>query len=358
MQHIHRRSRARRHLALLAALVFAACDLPTGPPKWETEWQFPGESTRITVAELLPSSLRIAPGGQEFELSIPAVTSSHSLGEICGAACDALDGRAVPKPPFAYTFTTEFELPAEVVAAALSSGSVEVALQHEFPFDPLRPPGSSATGTITARVLNGLSVLGTVTVSGATTAFPANLVLTRSIPLAASTISGPLRVELTLSSPAGSTAQPVVIDTSDRLVVTATPVGLRLRSGDIEIVNQPVTIEPVDLELDGIDPFVVRRAQRGAMILSISNPFTVAGMLTFRFDTPSGPITKPVPIAAGESTVRIEFTGPELQRILGSGVRLSASGSISGTGPSVRLEPAQVLVLQSRIEVTVSARET
>src|SRR5438046_6734625 len=118
------RTYARFSIVLLAGL--GACEVPTNVPPWDQTWLIPGDSTRVSVSELLPKTGELTvstSGGQPvFALNVatPAAVS-RSLGQVC-TACVAANGTTVPKPAFTMKDSTPITLPSNLVAATIVSG--------------------------------------------------------------------------------------------------------------------------------------------------------------------------------------------------------------------------------------------
>src|SRR5581483_9237204 len=56
----------RTGLCLVTLASLAACDVPTGLPKYDTEWNVPGKSTSISVNSLLPSGVSATSDNSAF----------------------------------------------------------------------------------------------------------------------------------------------------------------------------------------------------------------------------------------------------------------------------------------------------
>src|SRR6476661_3823995 len=83
---MHNISRTTARVAVLAgcALVALGCQVPTDLPVWNTVWQVPADSSEVTVASLLPSSVAIVDvdaSTKAFSFSLPEATTSTTLGE-------------------------------------------------------------------------------------------------------------------------------------------------------------------------------------------------------------------------------------------------------------------------------------
>lgn len=344
--------RRRPSLAVSSAvlvLALAGCDIPTEVPRWDTRWVIPAERTAFSVADLLPEGVTLAPGGGSFDVPLEGITLSESLAGMC-PECAPLDGLTVPKPPFTVTLGGELQLPAEIASATLASGAVAFRLRHDFPFDPIRPPGGSR-GFLVLRVMNGSRVLARDSLNGRTTALPPGGVVNRTLQVGAGQISGPIEVEITLHSPAGD---PVTIDLSDRILLEVHSAEVRLSRAVVRVNGKEVSTPDIVLELGSVDEAIASRVQEGALQLTIENPFEVTGTFGLRITTPSGRIEKPVEIVPGTSQVRVELSGDELRSMLGNDdVRLALTGAASSPASGAELVPEDEIGLTARLELVV-----
>jgi hypothetical protein len=291
----------------------------------------PLEGTGISVTQLLPSSVTIT-GGSAFALSIAPVTFSTSLGDLC-PACAAFNGQVVPKPAFTGTFSDALTLPPDVAGGTLTGGWVRFAATNGFSFDPLRP-GGGQTGTLTVRVLADGALIGSQVISGAQRAWPAGSTLTDSVAVAGAGTT--FSVDVTISSPAGS---PTAINTNSGISVTATPVRLLLSDARVQVHDRQVSGQPVQLDLTGIDDFIVDRVEGGQLVFTITNGFAVGGSMTLTVAGATLPITKEVELPATDATVAIALTEAELESMLGRVVTVVVTGLVSATAP-VLVTPA------------------
>ena len=340
---------ARRHgrppvgVAALAALALSACDFPTAPPRVETTFVVPGEETELSVAELLPASVSLSAAGGTFQLEVPGSTFARTLADMC-PPCAAFDGAVVPKPAFTYTFGDELALPAQVVSATLAGGSVELRLTHGFGFDPIRP-SASTRGEITATLRSGGALLGQATIRGTDTAFPSGGTVARTIPLQAGEVSGPLEIEIALTSPEGD---PVRVDADAAFSVAVAPGPLAISRATVDVQAQAVSVESVTLDTEDVDSALVERVRGGAVLVDLSNPWPVSGTLTLRLDG----ITRVLQLAPGATSQRVELSGSELRQILGRVVTLSVEGTLSPAS-AVTLTPDQRLSLDTTLSLVV-----
>lgn len=357
----HARCRAggRRPIsgALATLALAAACEIPTSAPIIDARWVVPSKSTTIAVANLLPTGVSILPDSSGFTLSAGGASVTRTLGQDCGG-CAAANGTTIPKPAFTANASASTTLPSEVASATLTGGSLAVSIQNGFNFDPLRPSAAagSARGWAVITVRNGATVIGRDSVDGSQTALPAGGTLNRSIALAGPvTGSSPVTVSLVLNSPSGD---PVQIDASRQITVSATPSGLRVASASVAVVNRQVSsTTTADANFDRT---ITDRLQGGALLLTITNPFNVGGTLTVQLRATNGTVvTKTVPLVAGTSSPRVEFTKTELQNLLqksasgSNALTITFNGAVSATGGAVTVSPRQAVVVDTRLDLSL-----
>ena len=343
-----------RLAALVGALALGACDIPTSLPQIESTWRIPGDTTTLSVASLLPSEVAISSDGSAFVLTLEATQISRSLAELC-SSCAAAHGFTVPKPAFSFDIQDQVELPPEVASATVSGGNLVVSLTHDFGFDPIRP-SATARGSYTITLRSGGRVLATQTQNGTTVDLASGNVRTLILPVAPGPLSGPLDVELTMTSPAGD---PVTINANSTFRITVSTADLLLSEANVAVENQQVSVEQVELDLEDIDAEISDKVKSGQLRLTIVNPFAVQGNLSLSVLGASMPIA-PKTIAVAPSTttqVNIDFTGPELQAMLGRTVRLDVSGPFSATGGTITVRPDQVVVLRSTLQLVLGPTE-
>lgn len=335
---------------LLAAVSAAACDIPTGPPKWDSTFVVQSEGTTLSVGQLLPPSVQLNSTNTAFTLSLSPATFSQTLGSLCGAPCTPLNGLTAAKPAFNGTFSTSIALPADVATAALTGGTLNLAITNNFSFDPLRP-SAAARGSLAITVKSGTVTVGSATFSGTTQALPPGTTTQLQVPLTAGTIAGPLDVSLIVDSPAGDPAQ---INNAATLSVTATPNNLQVASASVRVQNRQVTATQVNFNVSGIDDFIVNHLKEGALILAITNPFGVTGTLPLTINANGTIVTKSVTLAAGTSTVEVVFTQSELKSILGkSNVTLRIGPGAVNSATNVTVTPSQVLSVSTKLRIVV-----
>jgi hypothetical protein len=353
---------------LLAAL--GACELPTRLPQWNQNWIIPGDSTTISVSQLLPTSgeLTMSTVGNQpvFALSVAAPgTYSQSLGQIC-SACAAANGTTVPKPAFTLSDSVSTALPSDVVAATVVSGTLSYTITNGFSFDPIRPNAAGAPyGWFVLRVMNGTTLVAIDSVDGSVTAIGKNgATLPRSVPVALAggsvTLDGTksIRVYLTLNSPQGD---PVTINSSQSISISFQPTPVSLSQAQVQIGTQSVTANQTDIDLSGLgDQGLINRVQGGTVHLIIASPFGVQGTLTATFSAAGiVPITKTLGLTtAAQQTQDIMLSASELRSLLGKSVTLDVSGSVSSPSGTVTLSPTQALRVTSTFQIILSTTES
>ena len=361
------RTYARFSIVLLAGL--GACEVPTKLPSWDQTWLIPGDSTRVSVSELLPKTGELTvstSGGQPvfaFNMATPA-SVSRSLGQVC-SACAAANGTTVPKPAFTIKDSTGIALPADLVAATVVSGGFSYTITNGFSFDPIRPNAAGAPyGYFVIRVMNGSTLVALDSVDGATVGIGKNgATFQRSLPVnvgggsIAITSASPVEIYLTLNSPQGD---PTTINTSQTFSVAIQPASIALSQAQVRVANQTVNAAQTSIDLSSVnDQALINRVQGGTLHLVIDSPFGVQGTLTATFAVPGGSsIVKSIPLTtAAHQAPEISLTTTELRALLGHTSDLTVSGSVSSPSGSVMLTPTQVLKVTSTFQIILSTTE-
>jgi hypothetical protein len=334
-------------VVVAAAAVTAACEMPTGLPRFESRFVIPLDQTRITLDDLLPASVRA--DGSEFTIgSPPTLLLRQTLGQIC-SSCPSVQGQRVPKPAFTHSFSLAADLPRDVVSAELWSGLLGVVLRHGFDFDLLRPAGAGMAGSIVITVSSGGVPLGSAIIDEP---FPPGTPLVRMVQLGAGALTGSLDVHVAVASPAGSSS--VRIDSHAALEGTAVLQELRVSQARVRVPHRQITSQSV-LDLTGVDEEIRRRLRGGALVLALSNPFEVAGELQLRLQAtaPAANHARAVAIAPGESAVRVELTREQLVSLLGQRVTATLHGVVSATADAVTVRPGQELTVTPHMDLVI-----
>lgn len=343
-----RRAGGRLLAATSALLVLAACEYPTSAPQLDTRWIVPAPGTTISVASLLPAGVAIKPDSSAFTINVAGIAVTRTLGQDC-AQCATANGSTIPKPAFTATVTSSTSLPSQIASAALASGTLQFSLQNNYNFDPIRP-ASGVYGYAVVTITNNGVVIGKDSVNGATTAMAPGSTLSRTIPLAGTvTGSAPVTVTVTINSPAGD---PITIDASRTIVVSATPTNVTIASASLNVSNQTISTS-TSIDLSGIDSSITKHVTGGSLLLHVVNPWSVSGTLTVTFQpVGAAAITKSITLASGTTDLTIAFTQAELQQLLGSHVTIAFSGPVSATAP-VSVTPKQAVVVTTKLDLNL-----
>lgn len=339
-----------------ALALTASCDVPTGIPHWQETWNLPAKATTISVASLLPAGVAVMPDSSAFRVDVAPTSATRRLGQDC-SDCAAANGTTAPKPAFSMTIADSSALPGGLASATLAGDTLTVTIANGLDFDPLRP-SATAAGRLLLTVLSGTTTLARDSVDGATTAIPAGGTLVRRIPLSG-TLSGAdgIRIAATLDSPAGD---PVLIDSSETVTVTASTGNLLVSNAQVKVQNQDVSAVPLSLDFSGIGNSVSSRVQSGTLDLAITNPFTVQGPATLYFTgtASSGQkiaLTKTLLLpSAASSTASVSFATTEVQQLLGAKVSLQLGAVLSAPSGLVTVTPRQAVGLSTRFEIVVN----
>ena len=350
-----RRAFIGRRLALLSLglPLLAGCEIPSAAPHWETHWVIRSETTTIPVSSFFSND--VTEVGDEFELSFTGGAISETLADICNV-CSSYNGTVVAKPAFTAVLESDVPFPIDLDSLALTRGSLQVRITNRLGFDPIRPAAdpASARGSMTIVISNAGTVLATHSIDGATVPFAPGATIERTIDFSPAvlprTIGGSVRFDVTINSPLGD---PVAINTSEFILVEAAEAAIGASMAKARVQDRNVEADPIALDLAGIDEELSRRVQRGALLLDVDNPFTVAGMLTATLTAPGVTLVRSLPVTPGASTVALEFTGAELRSLFGPNpATLSVSGPLSASpaGPVV-VRPGQALTAAARLEL-------
>ena len=327
--------------ALAACVLLPGCEIPTEVPIVEQRWLIPVEETTLAVDELLPDGVAVS--GNDFDVSVDPVSTSETLGELCGVACDLLNNRVAPVPTFNGSFTSSQSLPLDVVSATIAGGSIEVEVSNGFAFDPLL-----GGGTITVDLTNGVGgpSLGQITLDGATDTLAPGSTITDTLTLVSGTLDGPLAATTTVNIVGGQTT---TIQVSETISVVATPNAILVSAVVVDVPIRTVTFDPVDIDVEDIDTDVTKRIEQGTIILEVNNPFAVS----FSGNVDILTTSKAFSIAgSGPSTVELSYSGDELRSFLGK-PDVTFSGSGTATGVAVTITPGQELTIEATLDVTI-----
>lgn len=355
-------SLSRRRAALLLVAVGAAgCDVvdfASDPmPRFEQTWNLPAPSTNVSVASLLPAgnTVTILPDSSAFAVAVSGTSISRRVGADC-AQCETLNGTNAFKPAFVLVAGNSTALPTDVVTAAVISGSVSVQLTNNMSFDPLFVRNSPATqpqGHMLIVIRSGSLVLGRDSVNGATTTFAPGTQMTRLIPFTTGTITSAITVDVTLNSPSGDHNE--FINANGTLNAVATVPSLNVASVSVNVPSRPLSSAADTIDLAGLGD-VGDNVVRGALEMTITNPFAVSGTVGMRFaygPTPSQAITKTVTFPSGGTLVqRVQLDSAEMALLMGNEVAISTTGAVTSAGP-ITVTPRQAIRIGNRMILTV-----
>jgi hypothetical protein len=322
-------------------LLFVGCEVPTGLPEVEQRWIVPVEETSLSVDELLPDGVSVS--GGNFSVAIDPFATNETLLTFCGASCSALNGFNVAAPAFAGSFSVSENLPANVTAAQIASGTIQIVITNGLSFDPIAGGG---TFTVTLSAGDGGTQLGQVVVDGTTESMPGNSSRTETLSIGSASIGSTFFASVSVVSVGG---QVTTIDTTDEITVTATTTSLLVSSATVTVASQSVDLDPVELDVADIDSDITDHIQSGTLILDVVNPFGVSVDGTLNI----GPTTKSFSIASGStSSTSISYTTSELQSFLGQD-NITFSGSGTASGGSVTVSPGQEMLIEATLDMTI-----
>ncbi len=338
-----------------AALLAASCDLPTSAPILETKWLFEVRSTAIGVEGLLPAGVALEAG--VFAVAVDPGQAGKGLDELC-PACRELQGRSAPKPAFTGSVADTLSLPAEVVSAELSAGSVELSFRHNFGFDPLRPPGGEA-GSFTVVVSEiGGRELARAVVDGAADSLPPGRPFRRVLALAPGAVGPEVLFTASIASPAGGLDREhwIHFKADQRLDATVAPTGLSVSSARVGVVGRQAEIEPAAVDVEAVDAGIVDRIADGAFVLDVTNPFGVgmdAELVIVQGD--SAVVRKDFAVSEqAASIVSVPLSADEFRSFLGkAGVVLSGSGTVTSPTGGVRVAPEMEVTIDGNVELVL-----
>ena len=360
-----RLSRLVNRAALLGFVGVAACDvyaIATDPfPGLVQTWNLPVTTTTISVASLLPTGVGIfLPDSSAFTVNVNGINYNRRVGDYC-ALCQTLNGTTAPKPAFIISpdAGSTVNLPNNVVSASLLGGSVSYTIINRLSFDPLRVSANLANpqGRIVVVVRSGSVVFARDTVKGELQSLPAFTgSFTRVLPLQTGPIANNITVDLEVNSPAGDNT---LIRADSSLTMNATVTGLRVGAVTINVPSASLSSgTPEQVDVGGVED-VADRAISGAIELTVTNPFAVAGSMNVTFATTPGPAVVETATLTAVTTpqrLTIPFDSLEISRILNSdpAPTLSIGGSVSSPAP-ITVTPKQVISMSNRIVLKLRA---
>lgn len=356
MQSVNTACRSALFVAALGAMGCDVVEFATDPkPRFVQTWNIPAAGTTVSVGSIIPNGVSIystpsssPPDSAAFDVDINAMDFSRRLGADC-PSCQTLNGTTAVKDSFNLVSSVAERLPPDMVSGAVVGGLMRVSLFNNLSFDPIRVRATGPQGFILIVVRSGSLVLQRDSVNGADRPWPPGDSLVRSLPLATGTVSGNVNVDVTVVSPRGDAAVPINANGTVRTV--AITQSLLVASMRMNVVNKAMASAASDsIALDGLEPGLTKRIIRGALELSITNPFAIAGALQIVFGYGPGQSivkTLPLPTGAGQ-TALVPLDSAEIQAIVGRKVSLSVGGIVSSTAP-ISVMPRQAIAFNNRM---------
>lgn len=337
---------------LAIAGLLGACALKdlTDPPNWDLQLNVPTKSTTISVGTMLPTGVSIIADSSAFTVSVGSTSFNRLLGPVC-AECVPLNGLTAPKPAFSFSANNATNLPSDVSTATLTAGTIAIVIQNGFGFDPINVAGAATPGTLVTIATDANNrQLAKDSVNGATTSLAANGTLNRTLTLSAGALKGPITITSTVNSPAGSAT---LINTAQQLTVTGTPQSITVSGAQVTVTNKNVSTSATEFDLSDLDSAIRDRLAGGKLLMSINNPFAVAGTLTVRFQGGTANVTKTLALATGTTTPTVEFTQSEIRSMTGNKLALTITGPVSSSAP-IAVAPRDKISVTTRLELTIT----
>ncbi|HEV8446828.1 MAG TPA: hypothetical protein VGQ44_08405 [Gemmatimonadaceae bacterium] len=354
--------RPRVATVVFAALLGAACDVPTSIPNWDMTWDFPASSATILVSSILPNGVTLAPNGLTFQANVNTITLTRTLAQDC-PQCTA--GVATPKPSYtASTTSAATFLPAGLSSATLLGDTVYVTMVNRYQFDPINP-GAGAAGSMTFTVASGATVLGTLTLNGPANAIPANgATTTAKIPVSGVVTTAGVSLRVDVTSPQGSII--TLTNTGAQQFTYTVRAGgsaqgpLTAANASLTLTNQQIKSNPSDFSFNFGS---ADRADSALVFVTIANPFNVSGNLNVNFlgcgdgngnffdscPTQTILVSRAVQIAPGTTTTTFKF-GPVGAKALLNAKQMGFGGSLSGT---TTVTPSEAVTINNRVQLTM-----
>ena len=313
--------RFRYAFSFATLLAAGACEIPTDVPLVQQRWILPMEEVTLEQAELLPNGVTIS--ANLYDVTIDTARASASLMTLCSVCVSS--GVPIPVPAYVGQFTSVDNLPSDVLSAEVESGSVAVTISNDLSFDPIAGGGSM---TITVRSAGGGPALGTLVLQSPADALAPASVTTRTLTLAAGTVTGAIETRVDVDSPGGQIA---TINITDAMSMEAVTSSFLVREATVNVDGLSASLSEEALDAQDLDETITDGIVNGSVVLDVTNPFG----LTFSGTIRVGTVIKSVLIpATPTSTVEVSYTGDELRSFLGvPGVTLSGDGTIGG-GPA------------------------
>ena len=354
--------RLARVTLLIPITLLAACaipEIPSAAPIFQQTWVVPSDSVTVGVTQILPAGVVVNGAGTAFVVTTPGANINTTLGAVCGqAACQSGVTVSAPVPAFtsgAGALSTTIAFPSGVAGAAVTGGTVSLAVTNNLGFDPLRPNGAATApfGRIIAVMTSGTATRTDTIVGSAAQGMPNGALTNLQFTLPVGTYTGSLSIAISLVVPAGAVAS---LNAANALVVATSLQNLAVSQATVAVTNRAINATPSAFDLSDID--FADQVEGGGLILDILNPFTATAALNIVISAGLVTITKPVNVpATPTSTTSVTLTKAELQSLLGKpNVTIGASGTANGTGAgnTVAVSPAQRITVRTKIQIVLN----
>jgi hypothetical protein len=338
-----------RVVPILLLPLVAACDIPTAPFSWETQWVIPAATVTVGIEDVLPAITR-APSGAAFQVAVAEFSAGVSLAEAC-QTCVAFHGTTVAKPEFEFTLGGLAEFPVTVQRVRLGVVTLPVVVTNSLNFDPLRP-SATARGRLVATAVDadGHALEGAV-VSGETTALPPGGSVNFQVSIAGLDARGPIHVQVRIESPAGD---PVQIDVNGRLELRVGPATLTAIEADVRIQGESFESPAFPFVPGDVDSAITDRIQAAVVRFVVHNPLRLSGPVEIEISHPGGVIRRPVQLGSDQTRVTIEIERIVIRQLLQSPTaQLIVRGTLSAPGGIATVRPDHVVGFTPEILLTL-----
>jgi hypothetical protein len=158
-------------------------------------------------------------------------------------------------------------------------------------------------------------------------------------------------VTMAVNSPEGAD---VMMDASRTIAANATPTNLKIANALVSVAGRTLN-STSDIDFSDVGDGIADRTQKGALLLTIDNPFAVTSALTVTLKPDGGDaIVKAVPLGTGKTSKTIDFTREELKKLFGHNVHVTISGLANASAGPVLITPKQAVVVTTRFDLTLS----
>lgn len=265
-----------------ATLTFTACEMPSSP-EWDVIIAAPFTSDRLEIDDFLPAEVGTADvqGTQVFTLPGMRQQSSMQFSSIC-PTCPSGSTNFVPG--FSYGEVVDLDLMQDVVRLELQDAEAVVSATNDLGFTILGDTGDGS-GFLEAIILDRGTgnELGRQRVEGPGTELGPGQNLDIRIPIGTASVTGGVRVQLSLNSPNQTLASPVMLSPASSFAIDGGLQSLQVAAVTVRVDQIPVNrTSEVDLNLDAGAEDTIDKRLIGAEIefelmhdIAIDGPFNV-----------------------------------------------------------------------------------